>query len=121
MGTVLLVDDMEDTAEAVKMFFEMQGFTCWTAKNSDEALKLLTEQTPSLVLLDIRLDGSRLDGFGILQEASKLPTRSKMKIYMITGYHEPEKQARARELGADDYLTKPLPLEKLKEILKSIG
>lgn len=121
MASVLIVDDEQETADAIKMSFDMQGFPCWVAKNSDEALKVVAEQVPNLVLLDKRLDGSRLDGFGILEEVGKLPIRSKMKIYIVTGYPDPETEARAKELGADGYLVKPLPIERLMEIAKGLG
>ena len=121
MASVLLVDDEPEVTEVLQGFFKDMGLTCWTAKNSDEALKVITDQTPNLVLLDKRLDGSRLDGFGILDEVGKLPIRSKMKIYIVTGYPDEETEARAKELGADGYLVKPLPIEKLIGIAKGIG
>jgi len=118
MPSVLIVDDEEVTADTVKMLFEMKGATCWTAGDSVEALKIVAEHKPDLVLLDVQLDGSPLDGFGILQEAKKIHPDS--KIVMITGYPDDEKRARALQLGADDYAVKPIPPEKLLEFLKII-
>lgn len=117
---VLIVDDEAETTELVKMSLEMSGFTCWAAKESDGALKCMTGDQPNLVFLDKKLDGSRLDGFGILEEANKLPNRSSMKIYIVTGYPDPETEARAKELKADGYLIKPLTVETLLKIAKSI-
>lgn len=121
MATVLIVDDQEVAREALQVFFDAQGATCLAAANSDEALKALTERQPDLVFLDIRLDGSRLDGLGILEEAGKLPNRSKMKIVMVTGFPDPETQDKAKALGADDFLVKPVLLEKLVELFKQIS
>lgn len=122
MPTVLIVDDEQAACEGYKMLFEeLHGIPCRTAANSDQALKIMAEQTPELVLLDIRLDKSSLDGFGILAEANKLPVRSKMKIVMMTGYFDEAHRAKAREMGADDYLAKPIPAEKLLEYIKAIG
>lgn len=121
MASVLIVDDEQETSDLIKMAFEMQGFSCWTAKNSDEAMKVLTEQAPDLVLLDKQLDGSRLDGFGILQQTAQLPNRAKMKIYIVTGYSDAETEAKAKELGADGYLVKPLTIGKLMEVAKGTG
>lgn len=121
MPSVLIVDDEQETADLIKMSFEMQGFSCWTAKNSDEAMKVLAEQAPDLVLLDKQLDGSRLDGFGILQEAARLPSRTKMKICIVTGYSDAETEAKAKELGADGYLVKPLTIEKLMGIAQGLS
>ena len=121
MATVLIVDDQEIAREALQGFFNAKGATCLAAANSDEALKALTERQPDLVLLDIKLDGSRLDGLGILQEAGKLPNRAKMKIVMVTGFPDPDIEAKAKAMGADDFLVKPVALDKLVELYKEVG
>jgi len=108
MASVLIVDDEKDTAEAIQMGFDMAGVTCWVAKDSIQALKILQENQPDVALVDVKLDGSPLDGFGILQEAKKLTLKT--KIFIVTGYHDEEKEAKAKTLGADGYLTKPLPM-----------
>lgn len=119
MASVLLVDDEKEVAENLKMFFDLQGITCWVAKESDEALRILEENKPDLVLLDVRLDGSALSGLGILEEAKKMGVSS--KIYMVTGYDDAESHAKAQELGADGYLEKPLELEKMLELVKKVA
>ena len=118
MASVLIVDDEKDTAEAIKMGFDMAGVTCWIAKDSIQALKILQENQPDVAFVDVRLDGSPLDGFGILQEAKKLPIKT--KIFIVTGYSDEAKEAKSKELGADGYLTKPLPMSKLMEIVKGL-
>lgn len=120
MATVLLVDDDDTVRESLKGVFEIQGATYLGAKDSVEALKFVTECQPNLVILDIRLDGSPLDGFGILGEINKLPIRSRMKIVMVTGYHDEATEVRAKAMGADDYLTKPMPMERLRALLKTL-
>lgn len=119
MPSVLVVDDEEVTADTVKMLFEMNGATCWTAGESTTALKIVAEHKPDLVLLDVQLDGSPLDGFGILQEAKKL--HPACHIVMITGFPDEEKQDKAKQLGADDYAIKPIPPEKLLEFMKKLS
>lgn len=121
MATVLIVDDQEVAREAIQFFFDAQGATCLGAANSDEALKAMAEGQPDLVFLDIRLDGSRMDGLQILEEAGKMPHRPKMKIVMVTGYPDPETEAKAKALGADGFLVKPVGIDKLMELFKQIG
>lgn len=75
MASVLIVDDEPDTAETIQMGLEMAGFTCWIAKESVQALKTLQENQPDVAFVDVRLDGSPLDGLGILQEARSSPSR----------------------------------------------
>ncbi len=118
MASVLIVDDEQETAEALQMGFEMAGMTCWVAKESVQALKILQENQPDVAFVDIRLDGSPLDGLGILQQAKKLSLKS--KIIIVTGYHEEEKEAKAKELGTDGYLVKPLTIGKLIKIAKGL-
>jgi len=116
MNSILLVDDEKEAVEALKMFFDLRGTPCWVAGNSDEALKIVSEQKPDLVLLDITLQGSRLTGFQVLQEAKKL--HPAVKIFMVTGYSDDASHAKAKELGADGYLEKPLSAEKILQTLQ---
>ena len=117
MNSILLVDDEKEAVEALKMFFDMRGTPCWVAGNSDEALKIVSEQKPEMILLDITLQGSRLTGFQVLQEAKKLHPSA--KIFMVTGYSDEASHAKAKELGADGYLEKPLSAEKILQALKN--
>ena len=118
MASILIVDDEKETAEALKTYFDLQRTACWVAGDGDEALKVISEQKPDLVLLDITLRGSRLSGFQVLQEAKRvLPSA---KIFMITGYSDEASHTKAKELGADGYLEKPLSVEKILNALKGI-
>ncbi|MCM8811949.1 MAG: response regulator [Candidatus Omnitrophica bacterium] len=120
MSSVLVVDDEEVAADTVvKMLFEMNGATCWTAGESTAALKIVAEHKPDLVLLDVQLNNSPMDGFGILREAKRLHPVA--HVVMITGFPDEEKQAKAKQLGADDYPIKPIPPEKLLEFMKKLG
>ncbi len=119
MPSVLIVDDQEEAAQALKEFFDLQGITSQATADGDEVLKLFAEHQPDLVLLDIRLEGSRIDGLEILEEARKRHVKS--KIYVLTGYPDDATQARAMQLGADGYLVKPLGIDKLLELAKNIN
>ena len=94
MNSILLVDDEKEAVEALKMFFALRGTPCWVAGDGDEALKIVSEQKPDLVLLDITLQGSRLSGFQVLQEAKKL--LPSVKIFMVTGYSDDASHAKAK-------------------------
>ncbi len=119
MASVLLVDDEPESAEAVKMLFDLQGVQCWTAANSDEALRVIAENKPDLIILDIRLERSKLDGFGVLEEARKIHPDG--KIFMVTGYDDDSYQERCQKLGAAGYLTKPLSPDTLVGLLKNLN
>lgn len=119
MATVLVVDDDDVTRESLKDIFEMAGATYLGAKDSIEAMAWVRERQPVLVILDIKLDGSPLDGFGILAELNGLAIRSRMKVIMVTGYHDEAMEAKAKAMGADGYFVKPIPVDRLLTLLKT--
>ncbi len=119
MTSVLLVDDETEAAEALKAFLDMQDIPCWLAADGDQALKAIAEHKPDLILLDVKLEGSRLSGFEVLEAARKLLPSA--KIFMLSGYHDEAFHTKAKELGAADYLEKPLTSEKVLEVIKQVG
>ncbi len=116
--SVLLVDDEKDAAEALKTFFDMQGIPCWVATDGNEALRVLAEQKPDLVLLDVTLERGQISGFEVLQQSKKFFPST--KVIMVTGYHDESTHAKANALGADGYLEKPLTPERILEVLKKL-
>lgn len=118
MASILLVDDEKDAAEALKMFFDLQGMPCWVATDGDQTVKIAMEQKPDVVLLDVRLDRSHLSGLQVLQEIKqRLPST---KVVMVSGYHDDTSHTEAAKSGADGYLEKPLTAEKVLEVFKKL-
>ena len=108
---LLVVDNEIDICNFVKSFFEIRGFDVVGALNGDEAMKLLDSVKPDLVILDVMM---RTDDEGLVylpQIKKKLPTA---KVIMITGVDDKDTIEKAKKLGADDYITKPLVLETLE-------
>ena len=68
---VLVVDDEQDIRDLVSGVLEDEGYAARTAANSSEALAALAERRPSLVLLDVWLQGSKLDGLQLLEEVKR--------------------------------------------------
>ncbi len=118
MASVLLVDDEKEATEALKSYFDLQDIPCWVAHDGDQALRLVDEHKPDLVLLDVRLEGSSLSGLDVLKEVKRKAPSA--KAFMVTGYDDPQSHARAEELGADGYLEKPLSAEKILKVLKDV-
>ena len=119
MATVLLVDDELETLEAIQPFLELKGFTVWTAPDGDKAMALINQHHPTVVLLDVNLRGSRISGLEVLK-LSKAQSPS-TKVFLITGYDADHYKAEATPLGADGFLEKPLALDKLVDLLKTLG
>jgi two-component system nitrogen regulation response regulator NtrX len=108
---ILIVDDESDIRELVAGILEDEGYTTRTARNSDEALTAIVTRRPSLVLLDIWLQGSSLDGLQLLdaikQEHPDLP------IVMISGHGNIETAVAAIKQGAYDFIEKPFKADRL--------
>lgn len=108
---ILVVDDEMDIRDLVAGVMEDEGFTTRTAANSDEALAALTERRPSLVLLDVWLEGSRLDGLDLLDEIKRRdPT---LPVLVISGHGNLDTAVAAIRRGATDFIEKPFEAERL--------
>jgi two-component system nitrogen regulation response regulator NtrX len=108
---ILIVDDEADIRELVAGILQDEGHGTRTAKNSDEALAAIAARRPSLVFLDIWLQGSKLDGLQLLgqikQEHAELP------VVMISGHGNIETAVSAIKLGAYDFIEKPFKADRL--------
>lgn len=108
---ILVVDDEQDIRELVAGVMEDDGYSARTAANSDEALHQLSERRPSLVLLDVWLEGSRLDGLDLLEEIKRRdPT---IPVLVISGHGNLDTAVAAIRRGASDFIEKPFEAERL--------
>jgi DNA-binding NtrC family response regulator len=115
MSHVLIVDDDSNTREALSAIATAEGFTTATAGSIAEARIQLVRQRPDVVLMDLRLpDGSGMDLFEDLED------RSSIETILITGHASVESAVDALRLGASDYLTKPVNMQRLKAILQRV-
>ncbi|WP_341757630.1 sigma-54 dependent transcriptional regulator [Candidatus Tisiphia endosymbiont of Ditula angustiorana] len=113
---VLVVDDEADIRDLVSDILKEEGFTTKTAANSIQTFKILQERTPSAIILDIWLQGSELDGLGILEIVKK--RYPLMPVIVISGHGTIETAVNAIKMGAYDYLEKPFSHDKLVILLK---
>lgn len=111
MPKLLVIDDEEGINRVVKEFFEEEGFYVKTADTGTDGKRLIWEESPDLVLLDLKLpDMSGLQVLGMIR--SSFPT---CKVIVNTGYVDQSLMDQANELGCDAFLTKPFNLIKLKD------
>ena len=102
---ILIVDDEQDIRDLVSGVLEDEGFTTRTAADSDGALQALAERRPSLALLDVWLQGSRLDGLQLLEEIKRRdPT---LPVLIISGHGNLDTAVAAIRQGAVDFIEKP--------------
>jgi DNA-binding response OmpR family regulator len=106
--TVLVVDDEEIVRDVVVRYLERDGYRTLEAADGDEAVRLLEEEAPSLVVLDVMLP--RRDGLDVCRW---IRARSDLPIIMLTARGEEADRIVGLELGADDYVTKPFSPREL--------
>lgn len=112
---VLIVDDEADIRELVAGVLEDEGYETRTAAGSDAALDALSARRPSLVLLDVWLQGSRLDGLELLDEIKKRDPS--IPVLMISGHGNIDTAVAAIRRGAADFIEKPFEADRLLHLV----
>ena len=108
---ILVVDDERDIRDLVAGVLEDEGHQTRTAANSDEALEAIAMRRPSLVLLDVWLQGSRLDGLDLLDEVKRRDPS--LPVLVISGHGNLDTAVTAIRRGASDFIEKPFEAERL--------
>lgn len=112
---ILIVDDEKLLVKGIKFNFEQDGFTCETAYDGEEAVKMAKDKSIDLIILDLMLP--KIDG---LEACQKIREFSNVPIIMLTAKSEDMDKIMGLEYGADDYLTKPFNILELKARVKAI-
>ena len=108
---VLVVDDEADIRDLVSGVLEDEGYAVRTAADSTQTLDAIEERRPSMVLLDVWLQGSKLDGLQLLQEIKRRD--STLPVLMISGHGNLDTAVAAVREGAVDFIEKPFEAERL--------
>jgi two-component system nitrogen regulation response regulator NtrX len=116
MTEILIVDDEPDIRMLVEAILRDEGFEARSAGTSDEAIAAYRARRPGLVILDVWLQGSKLDGIGILdvmhQEEPRVP------VVMISGHGTIETAVAAIQRGAYDFIEKPFNSDRLLLVVR---
>lgn len=108
---ILVVDDERDIRDLVSGVLEDEGYFCRTAGSSDAALSAIDERRPSLVLLDVWLKGSKLDGLELLDEIKARDPD--LPVIIFSGHGNIDTAVSAISRGAMDFIEKPFEAERL--------
>jgi two-component system, NtrC family, nitrogen regulation response regulator NtrX len=108
---ILVVDDERDIRELVAGVLEDEGYATRGAADSDAALEAIADRRPSLVLLDVWLQGSRLDGLELLDEIKRRD--ASIPVLVISGHGNLDTAVAAIRKGASDFIEKPFEAERL--------
>lgn len=109
--TVLVVDDVPINLILVKKMLSKFNFNVITADNGAQALASIKEKQPDLLLLDILMP--EMDGFEVLRRLRENPEYDTLRIVILSALNSTEDIVKAYQLGANDFITKPIILEKL--------
>lgn len=116
----LLVEDHEDSRLIFRTVLEDAGWEVLEAADGEAGLRLANERSPTLVVMDISVP--RLDGWQLSERLKADPATRDVPILLVTAHALDADRARARELGCEGYLAKPIPPDRfLAEVERLTG
>lgn len=106
-ATILIVDDNAQNLELLEAYLEeLPGARVLTATSGQDALAKVASDRPDLLLLDIMMP--KMSGFEVCKKIKADPATKDIPVILVTALHEMGDQERGAEMGADDFLTKPV-------------
>jgi DNA-binding response OmpR family regulator len=115
---ILIADDEPSIVAALRFLLQSDGYEVHIARDGEEALKLLDDTNPDLVLLDVMMPVR--SGYEICQRIRGRADRSHVKIIMLSAKGRDAEVQKGLELGADVYVTKPFSTRELKATIKRL-
>lgn len=118
MAKILVVDDEEHILMILKDSLEFSGFHVVTAANGEEALMMVAQENPDLVVLDVGMP--KLDGWEVCRRLKGNEQTKNLPIIILTAYAQTSDQRKGLDLGADRFITKPCDLTYLVEEINAL-
>jgi two-component system, OmpR family, alkaline phosphatase synthesis response regulator PhoP len=119
---ILLVDDEPDILEIVGFNLQQEGFQIFTATNGREAIAMAKKERPQLIIMDVMMP--EMDGMEACEAIRKIPELSDVIITFLTARSEDYSQVAGFDVGADDYISKPIKpkllVSKVKALLRRL-
>lgn len=114
----LIVEDDPDARKVLSLILKLDGYQIHTAPGGQEAITLLGTLVPDVILLDVMMPG--MDGYQVCQWVRSNPATANVPVVMLSGKADPESVAHGMEVGADEYLAKPITPSNLTAQLKAV-
>ena len=114
---ILIVDDEQDICEILQYNLETEGYEVVTANSAEEALELPLQEY-GLILLDVMMD--EMSGFQMARKMKDNPTIAPIPIIFITALEGEDNMVKGLNIGADDYITKPLSMKEVKARVRAV-
>jgi CheY-like chemotaxis protein len=115
---ILVVDDEPYLRRVVSLYLQGRDHEVTAADNGLEAIQIVARQRPDLIVADISMPG--MDGFELCRRLRRDPATRTIPFIFLTAKDEDTDKIKARKAGADDYLTKPCPLDQLAERVETV-
>ena len=109
MKKILIIEDEKKLADIMKLYLERENYEVCEAFDGEEALDLMQDKTYDLIILDVMMP--KIDGWSLLRKIKKIHKNT--PVIMTTARGEEEDRIFGLELGADDYMVKPLSMKEL--------
>ncbi len=113
--TILTADDDPQLLRLIARTLQFEGYDVLTASDGKQALELIEQHAPDLVVLDVMMP--KMDGFTVCQRVREF---SSVPIIIVTARGQDQDKVRGLDLGADDYLTKPFSVEELAARVRAV-
>ena len=114
--SVLVIDDDAEFQNLVEMNLGLVGFSVMQAMNGPEGLEMAKNEKPQVILLDTTMP--EMDGLQVLSELKHDEKTAEIPVFMLTAKTLVDDIERALEIGADDYIAKPVELRQLGKIIR---
>jgi two-component system alkaline phosphatase synthesis response regulator PhoP len=111
LRSVIVVEDDEDIADSIRYNLEREGFRVRLAASGEDALNLILDRPPNLILLDLNLP--HMNGFELCRRLRAEATTARVPIVMLTARADEADKVLGLNMGADDYVTKPFSMREL--------
>jgi len=112
---ILVVDDSADNLAVISLNLQYQGYHVVTAGNGEDAINVATQTNPNLILMDINLPG--LDGLAATRRIREHEGLRDVPVVAITAFGTEGFQRAAYDAGVSGYLTKPLDLDRMNQLI----
>jgi len=122
MKKILIVDDQVEVRELVQVTLEIGDYQILTAENGQQALEIAQAEQPDIILMDIMMPGSNVDGLEACRRLKSNPDTAHITIVMLSAKGQESDLSAGKTAGADDYFTKPFsPIALIEKVEKVIG
>lgn len=112
MKRILIVEDKANSRELLRTVLEQQGYAVTEARDGDEALSIVRQQAPDLVLMDLQIPSR--NGFDVLQEIRKDASLANLPVVAVTANAMPGDREKVLAAGFTGYIAKPVALAHLR-------